>query len=318
MLGKSLLKLFFTIILVSASGTGYSQSLASVDAKIKTYPSTRFDSVAQLATLIDRDFETKLEKVRAIYSWITRNVAYSYDAQNSMSISYRSEIERVQKEKQHQERIARITLRSKKAVCHGYALLFKELCDQLNIPCQVIRGFGKSFLSDIATEYEINHAWNKVNIDGEDYLFDATWGAGYMNGSRFIRAVNYVYFMTPPEHFIKNHYPDIASDALLDKVPGKQEFLLDPLVYDHALTDFDLMNPAIGVLREDSTVEFEIVSSQAIRSIHAYVSGRFHNVLELSAENDRYTFKIDLSNYNGRELMLYLNDKAAFGFKIKP
>ncbi|MCW5520507.1 hypothetical protein J1N09_11690 [Aureitalea sp. L0-47] len=316
MFGKTLLKLFFTIVFLATS-LSYGQSLSAVDAKVKTYPTIRFNTVEQLAEMIDQDFDTNLEKVRAIYSWITNNVAYSYDARSTMSISYRSEKERIEKLRQYQERTATITLKTKKAVCHGYSMLFKELCDQLGIPCKIVRGFGKSFLSDIASEFESNHAWNIVTIDDEDYLVDSTWGAGYMNGNRFVREVTDVYFLTPPEIFVRNHYPQDSRDSLLNEIIGKEDFLNRPLVYEAGLTDYRLNKPTSGTLERKETHSFEIESEVPISRIRMYYNGGWLDVGELTVSNNKYSFQVSLPNKVDHELLIYIDSEAIFGFKVK-
>ena len=52
----------------------------------------------------------------------------------------------------------------KVAVCYGFSLVFKLLCDYSGINCLVIRGKTKG-----------NHAWNMVEYDGGFYHIDTTW-----------------------------------------------------------------------------------------------------------------------------------------------
>ena len=48
------------------------------------------------------------------------------------------------------------------AIGEGYAMAFKALCDELSIPCRVVRG----------TRNDLPHAWNIVNYDGQYYHID--------------------------------------------------------------------------------------------------------------------------------------------------
>ncbi|WP_294581271.1 hypothetical protein [uncultured Thomasclavelia sp.] len=52
----------------------------------------------------------------------------------------------------------------KVAVCYGFSLVFKLLCDYSGINCLVIRGKTKG-----------NHAWNMVEYNGKFYHIDTTW-----------------------------------------------------------------------------------------------------------------------------------------------
>ncbi|NNJ81479.1 MAG: hypothetical protein HKP11_04715 [Flavobacteriaceae bacterium] len=317
-MNRNFLHPFFLIFIFLSTSFSFSQDFTAVDTKVRSYPETRLNSVHELAGMINQDFSSNIEKVRAIYTWITSNVAYSYDARSTMSITYYSEEERIRKMQRYQDVLANITLKSKKAVCHGYSLLFNELCEQLGIESRVIRGFGKSYVSDIGAEYVSNHAWNMVTIEGKDYLIDATWGAGSMNGNHFKREVTYLYFLTPPEFFIKNHYPDNFSDSLLEEHVNKRSFLMNPVVFEKALSQYALINPGIGVLRMKSIEQFEIESKRPIGKIRYYMDGNFHDVESLLIQNNRYSFKIDLNGHYDRELLIYLNDEAAFGFKVRP
>ena len=49
------------------------------------------------------------------------------------------------------------------AVCQGYALAYKLLCDRVGIECYMV------------TSDSMNHAWNIVWLDGSWYHVDATW-----------------------------------------------------------------------------------------------------------------------------------------------
>lgn len=52
-------------------------------------------------------------------------------------------------------------LLTKKTVCAGYSLMFKEVMDRHNIKCEFAIGNG--------------HAWNIINLDGRKYPIDLTW-----------------------------------------------------------------------------------------------------------------------------------------------
>lgn len=55
-------------------------------------------------------------------------------------------------------------LYSKKAICHGYALLFKALCNEMGIRCEYESGYYNG-------EY---HAWNIVYLSNGTYGYDIT------------------------------------------------------------------------------------------------------------------------------------------------
>ncbi|MCL2017537.1 MAG: hypothetical protein FWG80_02065 [Alphaproteobacteria bacterium] len=51
------------------------------------------------------------------------------------------------------------------AVCAGYALIYKEMCDRAGIKCEYVRGNAGGN----------NHAWNVLTINGKSYPVDLTW-----------------------------------------------------------------------------------------------------------------------------------------------
>jgi transglutaminase/protease-like cytokinesis protein 3 len=52
-----------------------------------------------------------------------------------------------------------------------------------------------------------DHAWNVIQIYGNYYLLDATWGIGSCNGDAYVPKLRDSYFCTKPEAFIRTHLP---------------------------------------------------------------------------------------------------------------
>jgi transglutaminase/protease-like cytokinesis protein 3 len=158
--------------------------------------------------------KTDREKAKAIYDWITDNIAYDTVSFFSGNISYAGDI-------------SEITYQTKKSVCQGYSELFKRMCDFADLECAVISGFSKGYGYSPGDTIgnKSDHAWNAVKIDGQWQLIDSTWGAGHINyRNQFVRKYNKHYFLTPPEYFIYDHLPENADWQLLDNKVSKQEF----------------------------------------------------------------------------------------------
>ncbi|MDR1899371.1 MAG: hypothetical protein LBQ55_05125 [Treponema sp.] len=111
-------------------------------------------------------------------------------------------------------------VKTRLAVCEGYSNLFKRLCDEINVECEVVhgyaRGVGSSPFVDEAPSGS-NHAWNMVNIEGAWYFIDTTWDAGNLRGSSFQADYTTDYLFIKPEHFIYNHFPENSRQQLLEK-----------------------------------------------------------------------------------------------------
>lgn len=129
-----------------------------------TYTMTYFTDASQEAEmdvmireLINKLNLTKMssyEKIRTVYDYICRNVAYDYA--NLGNASYTLQY------------TAYAALKNKTAVCGGYSSLFYRIMLELGIDARVITG----------TCSEGAHAWNIVKLEGKYYDLDSTWDAG--------------------------------------------------------------------------------------------------------------------------------------------
>lgn len=127
-----------------------------------------------------------LQKVIYIYDTLKRTITYDpkYKSKDSDDIrSFRGLI-------------------SKKTVCAGYAIIFKELMDRQGINCRYIRGYALNLKNE---KYDEAHAWNVVELDGKVYGVDLTWDNtqlrnGYIHSHYFL-GMN-------PKTFTKLHKPD--------------------------------------------------------------------------------------------------------------
>ena len=153
-------------------------SFDNVDAyvnSLKTY------DTSNLAVLITKPFSNELEKVRAIFMWMNKNIQYDYVG--LASNNYTVDVPDV--------------LRKRVAVCDGYSRLFYYLCSGGGITSNYLRGLTPRGV----------HAWNSVRIDSKWYLIDVTWGLEY--------------FLTSPNIFIKDHIPMVFNKwtLLTNRIP---------------------------------------------------------------------------------------------------
>jgi hypothetical protein len=88
-------------------------------------------------------------------------------------------------------------------MCVNYASLFTAICNQVGVRSLVVQGYTKQrgFVGYIP------HAWSAAVVDGSWYLFDPTWGSGYVENNVFVRKINETYFKATPEAFIATHMP---------------------------------------------------------------------------------------------------------------
>lgn len=161
-----------------------------------------------LAGYVNDHFKTDPEKVRAIFIWVASNI--EYDLQNMFAINFYEKRE---------EKIAKALL-NKKGICEHYAAVFNEVCGKAGIKSVIVEGYTKQ---NGFTDY-IPHAWCAALVGGSWFLFDPTWGSGYVYNGKFVRKINNSYFKASPSVLIKSHMPFDYLWQFLNYPVTNQEF----------------------------------------------------------------------------------------------
>ena len=207
-------------------------NFAAIDWYVRNIDAPSVDS---LAKKLAAPYETELEKTRAIFSWIAQHISYNTGIYNPgrgyRSVKYVMDPYDTVSSKPAVEQTAEKVLRGRVAVCDGYAKLFKTLCDYAGITCEVLLGYGKCNLEK-NDKFRTNHTWNAVRIESAWYLLDVTWASGFINYSNeFVPHLDESYFLTPPQQFILDHYPEELQWTLLEHPPTLHEFRFTPFKY---------------------------------------------------------------------------------------
>ncbi len=153
-----------------------------------------------IVNLITGGLSTKREKVEAVHAWITQNIAYNVKGYIEGEVEYLN-----------YSSVG--AFRNKMAVCQGYAELARLMLLFASIDSEVV--VGRSY---VVSSYE-DHAWNKVEIDGEELYFDSTWDSGYIDGDEFKRDPKKIYFLIPKECIRVDHVLD--GEEQFDRVLQK-------------------------------------------------------------------------------------------------
>lgn len=215
--------------LAGIPASGQHNNYDDIDRQVKAVSAPTPDSLAKLLT---QNLETDEEKARAIYSWIAQNISYNTGIfsrtgrqpalpvlreDDDTAVNWSSAIEMT----------ARRVLKKRTAICDGYAKLFHTLCHYAGIRSEIILGYARSGYGD--NRFRTNHSWNAVMINGNWQLVDVTWGSGYVNsGSAFVKQPDDKYFLTPPEQFIYDHYPEDLFWTLLKDPPAPSDYNRSP------------------------------------------------------------------------------------------
>jgi hypothetical protein len=163
-------------------------------------PSQAYD---KLAAEITDGCQSDYEKIWAIYEWLCNNIAYD----TSYTI-----------------RKADQCLAKRKGVCQGYCDLFVQLARAVGVRVEVIEGKAKDVTGFVNPN---GHGW-LFAYTRENYgiLLDPTWGAGFVEGNRFVREPDCCqWFNVKPEWMILSHFPNKKDYQLLDPTLSEQEFL---------------------------------------------------------------------------------------------
>lgn len=164
---------------------------SAIDKKALQIPDSLTKTTDQIANYITANFTTDNDKSRAIFIWVASNIQYDID--NMFAINFYEKRE---------EKIAK-PLRTRKGICENYASLFTDICQKAGLKAFVVEGYTKQ---NGFTDY-IPHAWAAALIDSNWFLFDPTWGSGYVNDGKFFKKINNNYFKAAPTTFIKSHMP---------------------------------------------------------------------------------------------------------------
>ncbi|MBU1008627.1 MAG: hypothetical protein KKD74_00700 [Bacteroidetes bacterium] len=183
--------LLFLLLIISGSFAQHLPEWQETDKLILSFNSKHLQSIGQLSQLINANFDTDRNKVRAIYVWLAYNIRY--DTRNSDGLT---------REETDQEIIEK-TFQNRKGICEGYAGIMDSICRLSGIRSYVISGYTRQ---DGVTD-PLPHAWVATKVDGYWYLSDPTWGAGSVENRRFVQEFDARYFMVPPQTMIKTHMP---------------------------------------------------------------------------------------------------------------
>ncbi len=268
-----------------ASTTTAQNNFSKVDAHARQVDFPAKQNVAQLAAELTTGLTTETEKARAIFVWITANIRYDVKLLMADDV----EVEEVKSKQRPTE-----VLRSKRAICEGYANLFTEICQAAGLKSLVATGLTKTRSGRIP---RIGHAWNLVRVEGDWKLIDATWGAGSLDDDKkYVAAFDDAYFFSEPRAFGQNHLPNDPLFQLLEQP-------MDLAAFKSAASGRTTTPPAAGVWTipqvKDSLDLFVGLDSAAARLNAALRTLRF------DPTNGQANFSLALHQFNASNQLFY-------------
>jgi Transglutaminase-like superfamily len=242
---------YILTILLLIAANGFSQSdFVKIDEYAR---SIDYNPNKPLAKEVTKNLTTDLEKVRAIFVWITDNIEYDFELYKNPELQaklYTSTNDIIEN-----------TLNTKKAICGGYSYLFKSLCDDAGIECVYIDGLSRQYLESNEEKTVPDHAWNAVKIDGKWFLLDTTWASGNGFGNRFEKGFDNYWFLTNPKEFFYSHYPTEQKWTLLNEKYNREKFYDLPATISHHLftQGISVINPESGTIKVGANNKFIFV-----------------------------------------------------------
>jgi len=319
----NLVKTITSISLLISSIASFAQK-STLEKTVLNYTG-RFSSVNELANKIQADFKKQEDKAKAAYVWMANHISYDIrgiNKQTRVAFTYSSEADLKAQKRAFRKELAHKTLRRRKAVCEGYATLYKELCTQFNIECEIITGSSKTFISEIGnTRLPSNHSWNAIKINGTWRLVDVTWGAGSVNYSqmRFERLYTSSYFNSKPYDFRINHFPDKKQWQLIDKKISLKDFGEQHQVFQaYWDSKIELRTPQKGIIeyKKGDRIQFAIENlSPQSHIAYKYRNEKYGNQIKINRNGKTSHFSIPMTHLRKNELIIYIDTKPALGFK---
>jgi len=199
---------------------------SKVDKLIQKLPDSLTHNTGDIAKYIDQNFQNNSDKVRAVFIWVATNM--KYDVDNMFAINfYAKEQDKIDK-----------ALKTRKGICENYAALFSDICLKCGMQSYVVDGYTKQ---NGFADY-IPHAWCATKVDTVWYLFDPTWGSGYVNNSTFYPRINNEYFKAAPGKFIKSHMPFDPIWEFMDYPISNGDFYKGNVQQDKTKTYFNYVD----------------------------------------------------------------------------
>lgn len=145
--------------------------------------------IMNLANSLTKDLSTDLEKAKAIYEYVAKNISYDVAKMKNNEFAW--------------DDSALKTLEKKSGVCQDYAYLTIALLRASGIEARFVEGRAGENAFGIASAER--HAWVEAKIDGRWLTMDPTWGAGYIQNGSFVSSYTEKYFDPNPAEFEKTH-----------------------------------------------------------------------------------------------------------------
>lgn len=278
-----------------------------LDKKMAKIPDSLTATTKGISKYIQANFQSEEDRIRAVFYWTASNISYDVVAMTTSNNFEQSSNEKIE-----------LVLKTKKGVCMHYAEVFNAVANDLGIKTYIVEGYTKQ-KGRIAT---ISHSWCASKIDGKWFLFDPTWGAGYVEGGKFLKKFNTSYFKVLPSKMINTHMPfdylwqflnyPISNIEFYNGVidsKGKENFN-----FDKEIEKLDKLSEVDKLFESAERVEKNGLVNNLTKEYYYY---KRHNFQVLTQNNNIAKYNSIIEDYN--QAVNELNGFIAYrNIKFKP
>jgi hypothetical protein len=286
--------LFLLLLFLAQFSTGQTtEDYSRIDKIMDQIPNSSTTSTDGIVGYINSNFTTESEKIRAVFYWTANNISYDVDSMDQPKPQTKA------------EKISS-ALKTRKGVCMHYSEVFSDVANKLGIKTVVISGYTKQ-AGKIA---RLSHAWNVSKMDGKWYLFDVTWGAGYIKDMVFYKKLNNGFFKSNSADFLKTHMPYDYMWQLNKRPISNDDFYKDIFESDLIANSYDF-NAEIAQF--ETLSEPEKIQKRMLRIEQAGLRNDFvkteYNLLKKNFDNHKNnntipTLELIVSEYNQANKLL--------------
>ena len=216
-------------------------TLHPVVAAMQPADETSLEKVAQ--TIVAQE-PSALGRMKALHDWVADRIAYDPEALTGV----------------RPPQNAAAVFARRTAVCAGYADLLAALGTLAHVPIAYVIGDARGADGEVDGA---GHAWNLATVDGVSYLLDATWDAGYLEGTplRYVKHYQTDYLFTPPTLFGIDHFPKQAAQQLRSPPISRGDFMRQPQMRPGFFAlGLELREPTRSQVTVRNTLDLEVMA----------------------------------------------------------
>ncbi len=251
-----------------------------------------YEKAKQVLREIIDDGMDDYQKVHAMYDWLGRNVAYDWEINDKMN-GIKPNDDAYNKFYKYRQFYLEGVFIDGVAVCNGIAKAMSLMCGIEGISCYKIKGSSKGAA----------HAWNKVRVDGNWYVVDATWASrtytnDYTQSKKEVLAHHTIFMseLTSGNNSTGAHYESYKG-AYSDYYAGEEYNVFANTFFVYNSNLYDYVIDSVDELRV--LIDYYKVKCESNQFITIDISCRLETLVKYISEINVSGYLIQASDYKG-------------------